>query len=197
MSERAVDFIAIGASAGGISVLQKLLSDLNGKIDIPIGIVIHLPADSTVNPVLVFQKWTRQTVLEVCDKMPIDRGTVYFGPPGYHLVIENEESFALNVDELVCFSRPSIDVFFESVANVFQDRCCGILMTGASADGAMGLKALDSVGGITVVQDPAEAENSVMPESALKLIHPHYVGKVLEISHFLQRLAKGELVDGK
>lgn len=194
MDKRKIDFIAIGASAGGVAALQNFFRTFKNENNIPIGVVLHLPSHSSVDPALVFQKCSQNRVMEANDKMPIEKGNIYFAPPGYHLLIENSHSLALNVDAPENYSRPSIDVFFDSAARVFGERCCGILMTGASVDGAKGLLNIQSCGGMTVVQDPQEAEVATMPEAALRLIRPSCVDEVEKISDFLYHTVRGGLL---
>ena len=197
MDRERFDFIAVGVSAGGVSALQNFFVNLKGRLSVPMAVVIHLPPDSTVKPSLVFQRCTSLPIVEVCDKMPVESGTIYFAPAGYHLMLENRQFFSLNVDEPINFSRPSIDVFFESVARSFKNRGCGVLLTGASADGALGLLSIHKNNGITVVQDPQEAECSTMPESALRLFKPDLVGRISDISSFLEHHVKGDHFERK
>ncbi len=174
--------VVIGASAGGVSALQKLLGDLPADFPWPIVCVLHLPQVTSVEPTLVFQRNTRLKVVEIEDKLPIEMGSVYFAPPGYHTSIEEEEIFSLSQDEPVNFSRPSIDILFETAANIFGNRACGILLTGANADGAKGLKCLRAAGAWTLVQDPLDAEISFMPQEALKLEPEHLKSNLKDIA---------------
>jgi two-component system, chemotaxis family, protein-glutamate methylesterase/glutaminase len=107
-------------------------------------------------------------VREAQDKEPVEPGTVYFAPPDYHLLVDEGPQLALSADELVHYSRPSIDVLFESAADLYGDRLLGIILTGANDDGASGLAAVHRAGGVTVVQQPETARASLMVESALK-----------------------------
>lgn len=183
--------ILIGASAGGITAIQKLLSTSVDAHLLPIIIVQHLPANATLNLPLVFAAVSKNMVLEeVTDKSIISPGHVYFAPPGYHLLIEKDYSFSLSQDEPVHFARPSIDVLFESAANVFGQNAYGILLTGTNADGARGLKTIQEHGGYTIVQHPTDAEFSFMPQSALDLFHPNFVGTISDISRKVTELAR-------
>jgi two-component system chemotaxis response regulator CheB len=103
-------------------------------------------------------------------------------PPGYHVLIESDRSIALSTDEPVHYSRPSIDVLFESAAEVFGKRLLGVIVSGASADGAAGLKAIAEHGGTTIVQRPAEAEQAVMPRAAIETVTP---SAVLPLEHIV------------
>jgi two-component system chemotaxis response regulator CheB len=122
------------------------------------------------------------------DKAPVEPGTVYFAPPDYHLLIDRGPSIALSADDLVNFSRPSVDVLFESAADVYKERLLGIILTGASRDGAAGLDAVASAGGLTVVQDPATAESRIMGEAAVRRRKPDLVLSLPDIARLLGTL---------
>lgn len=180
---------AIGASAGGVSALQSILLSLPSDFDAPVCIVHHLPENSLVDPRQVYVTSGSRAIVEIEDKMPIETGHVYFAPGGYHTLVECEGTFALSQDAPVQYSRPSIDVFFESVARAFGPRAVAALLTGASEDGARGLEMVKAVGGISVVQDPKQAEFPIMPQSAFKYSNPHFVVGIKEIPELFSRLA--------
>ena len=162
-----IDAIVIGASAGGIEALMTLLPGLGATLSIPIFIVLHLPRD---RPSLLPEIFAPKCPLMVCeaqDKEPVRPGTVYFAPPDYHLLIDEGPRLALSCDEPVNYSRPSIDVLFESAADVYGPRLLGIILTGANEDGAAGLAAVHSAGGISIVQQPHSAQVKSMVLSAL------------------------------
>lgn len=184
--------IVIGASAGGIPATQKILSGLRSDFPYPIVIVMHLPAQAKVNFALGYSRFTKLKMLEIEDKMPIENSTIYFAPPGYHSQIESEGSFSLSRDEPVQFSRPSIDVLFESAAQAFGEKIVGILLTGANTDGALGLKEIQASGGLTIVQNPITAEIPSMPQAALKIMEPTYILDLPEISKILNHLSPNE-----
>src|SRR5262249_12340639 len=125
-------------------------------------------------------------VREAEDKEPVRAGTVYFAPPDYHLLVETGPHLALSADEPVHYSRPSIDVLFESAADVFGERLLGIILTGASDDGAAGLEAVHRAGGLTVVQEPHSAYASLMTESALKRGPVDFVLSLEQIAELLR-----------
>lgn len=181
--------ICVGASAGGVAALQTLLTGIHEPLAIPMLITQHLPAHAELDLELVFGRASRGKVVEALDKMPMENGKVYFAPPGYHMQVEREGYLSLNQDEPVLFSRPSIDVLFESAAWAFGDRVCGVLLTGANADGAAGLKAIAEAHGTTIVQDPKEAEASAMPLAAIQLFEPDYVLTLDKISDLLSKLS--------
>lgn len=189
-----VDAIVMGASAGGIEALMALLPALSAAFRIPIVIVLHLPRD---RPSLLAQVFLQKCALPVCeavDKEPVRPGTVYFAPPDYHLLIDEGPCLALSADELVNYSRPSIDVLFESAADVYGARLLGIILTGANEDGAQGLAAVHAAGGITIVQEPDNAQVRQMVVSALNRSPASYVLDLEGISAVLRTLDAGVTV---
>jgi two-component system chemotaxis response regulator CheB len=165
--------IAIGASAGAVEALGALLPRLPASFMVPVVVVVHIPADRSSGLPQLFARKCELPVVEAEDKCPLTRGIV-FAPPDYHLLVERSRTLALSVEDAVHFSRPAIDVLFESVADAFHQRGMGILLSGASVDGAAGLQRIRAAGGLTWVQTPDSASVSVMPESALALA-PHDV----------------------
>src|SRR5262245_8048947 len=127
-------------------------------------------------------------VREAEDKQPVEPGTVYFAPPDYHLLIDEGPAIALSADEAVHFSRPSIDVLFESAADIYGARLLGIILTGASEDGASGLDAIRRAGGCTVVQQPETAQVALMTEAALKRGPADFVLPLERIAELLRSL---------
>ena len=184
--------IFIGASAGGITAVQNLLPLIISQNHLPIVIVQHLPQYADIKLPLVYGSPVESTLVEVSDKTPIERGHVYFAPPGYHLLIERQRFFSLSQDEMVNFARPSIDVFFESAAYAYGPEACGVLLTGANNDGAKGLQTIQKYNGTTIVQDPSSAEFPTMPQSALNLIKPNHVCSIPMISKILSAIIRGE-----
>lgn len=189
-TDKQIQFCAIGASAGGVMAIRKLLANLDDFFSIPIGVVQHLPATSRIDVGMIYSVGIR-TVLEIEDKMPIEPTHVYMAPPAYHVLLERDGSFALTQDEPENYSRPSIDVFFHSAARTFGENCLGILLTGANTDGASGLAAIGEAGGLTIAQDLDEAECDTMPRSAIELRTPDAVLKLDEIAKFLNSLGRG------
>jgi two-component system, chemotaxis family, protein-glutamate methylesterase/glutaminase len=179
---RKIDAFFIGTSAGGIDALQMLFSRLPDTFSIPLVIVQHMPPNARTNPALVFGLKSKLTMIEAHDKTEIQPRHIYFSSPGYHLLVEKDGTLSLSQDDPVHFSRPSIDVLFESVALNYGHRACGILLTGANADGAEGLKAIQQAGGLTMVQDPEDSIYSTMPKAALALLKPDFVGSINDIA---------------
>lgn len=163
-----VDAIVIGASAGGVEALSVLLPALPASLRAAVFVVIHLPRERPSLLVDIFAPKCALPVREASDKEPVQNGTVYFAPPNYHLLIDAGPSLSLSADALVNYSRPSIDVLFESAADVYAPRLMGIILTGGNHDGAAGLDAIRRTGGISVVQQPETAQTALMPESALQ-----------------------------
>lgn len=164
-----IDAVVIGASAGGVDALSVLLPGLLPKSNAAVFIVLHLPRDKPSLLSEIFARKCALPVREAQDKEPVASGTVYFAPSNYHLLLDRGPQMALSVDDLVHHSRPSIDVLFESAADVYGNRLLGIILTGANEDGAAGLAAVHDGGGVTVVQQPESARSPQMVMSALKL----------------------------
>ncbi len=160
--------IAIGASAGGVEALSELLPALPSELAAAVFVVLHQPRDRPSLLVDIFKPRCDLSVREAEDKEAVEHGTIYFAPPDYHLLVDEGPRLALSADDLVHYSRPSIDVLFESAADVYGDRLLGILLTGANEDGASGMAAIHRAGGTTVVQEPETALAASMPASALK-----------------------------
>lgn len=180
----ACGIVVIGASLGGLHALRIILHGLPEKFPLPVAIVQHRDKNSKDLLSVYLQDYSNMEVVEVCDKDKIVPGRVFFAPPDYHLLID-DGCFSLSTEALVWHSRPSIDVLFESAAFVCGEKTIGILLTGASQDGANGMKEIKQHNGLTIAQDPATAECGVMPGSAVSL---NVVDKVLpleSISEFL------------
>lgn len=171
----APELVAIGASAGGVDALLELLDGLQPPMRASLVIVLHLPEGRPNRLVEVFARRVRVPVAEAQAHEPVQPGRVYVAPVGYHLLVEADRSFSLSCEAPVLFSRPSIDVLFESCAEALGGQALGMLLTGANEDGARGLARMAGRGGITAVQDPAEAAYPTMPTAALRLVQPDYV----------------------
>ncbi len=162
-----VQAIVIGASAGGVHALLQVLPALPADFPAPILVVIHVPPRRENAIVSLLSEKCRLIVKEAEDKEPIVPGTIYLGPPDYHLLVEDDGRIALSSDDAVNHSRPAIDVLFETAADAFGPQLAGIVLTGANHDGAKGLRAISDAGGTAIVQAPATAEVSYMPQAAL------------------------------
>ena len=182
------DAIVIGTSAGGVEALSVLLPSLPEGLRAAVLVVLHLPRERPSLLVDIFTPKCRLPVREAEDKEPIEPGVVYFAPPDYHLLVDNGPRVALSADEPVNFSRPSIDVLFESAADIYGARLIGIILTGASHDGALGLEAVRCAGGVTIVQEPESAQAPTMAESALKRGPVDHVLSLEQIAGWLRAL---------
>lgn len=160
--------IVMGASAGALEALSAILPKFPAGYPLPVFIVVHLPSDKKSVLAELLQAKCSLRVKEAEDKEPVEPGVVYFAPPDYHLLIEADRTLALSVDAPVLFSRPSIDVLFESAADVYGQGLVGVVLSGANADGAQGLRAVAVAGGAVIVQDPDQASSSAMPQAALE-----------------------------
>jgi two-component system chemotaxis response regulator CheB len=159
--------VVIGASWGGLDALGTVLRALSPGFAAPVAVAQHRSPHFERSELA--DQLGRRGALPVADaedKQPIAPGRVYLAPPDYHLLVE-PGAFSLSVDAPVLFSRPSIDVLFESAADAYGERATGVLLTGANADGAAGLARIRARGGLTIVQDPAGAAQPAMPEAAI------------------------------
>lgn len=189
--KRVCEAVVVGASAGGVEAMLTVLSRLPSDFTLPLIIVLHIPEGRRSELSTVFERRLRRPVREVDDKAPVESGVIHVAPPSYHLSIEQDRSFSLSVEPRVHHSRPSIDVLFESAADAYGQALAGVLMTGASHDGASGLLAIHRAGGLTVVQDPREARVATMPEAALRLFRPDHILTLQGISELFADLDAG------
>lgn len=187
-----IDAIVIGASAGGVDALSVLLPALPGDLRAPVFIVVHLPRERPSLLAQIFAPKCALQVREAEDKMRVEPGTVYFAPPDYHLLVDKGPQLALSIDELVHYSRPSIDVLFESAVDLYAKRLMGIILTGANQDGTAGLAAIHGGGGVTIVQEPESAEVPHMVRAALKRTPADFVLPLNEIAALLRTLASAD-----
>ena len=183
-----IEAIVIGASAGGVEALGLILPALPATFRPSLLIVLHLPRERPSLLVEIFEKRCALPIREADDKEPIEPGTVYFAPPDYHMLVERNRQIALSTEEPVHYSRPSVDVLFESAADVYGSRLLGIILTGANQDGAAGLHAIHRAGGVTVVQQPDGAKVPLMIVSALQRNPADFVLSLPEIAALLERL---------
>jgi two-component system chemotaxis response regulator CheB len=180
--------IVIGASAGALEALSALLPGLPADYPLPIVVVVHVPPDKKSLLATLFRQRCRVDVREAEDKEPIRAGTVYFAPPDYHLLVEADKSLSLSADEPVLFSRPSIDVLFESAADAYGEGLIGVILTGANSDGAVGLKAVSAAGGIAVIESPDHAYATAMPRAAIAACEGAQILPLNEIAAYLREV---------
>ena len=162
--------VALGSSWGGLNALRTILGALPGDLGAALVVVQHRSSDShpTAFRDLVGAV-TQLRVSEAEDKQPLEPGHVHIAPPGFHMLVEDDH-LELSMEAAVEYSRPSIDVLFESAAESYRDRCAGVVLTGANADGAAGLARVAELGGAAIVQDPDSAERDEMPRAALAAV---------------------------
>ena len=163
--------IVIGVSSGGFEALPILLKDIPAKLEVPVIIVQHRGA--TLDDFLLVERLKQCCELEVKEAMQLDSiqaGCVYIAPGGYHLLINPDLTFSLNVDDYVCYVRPSIDLLFQSAAKEFGAGAIGVILTGANRDGAEGLAMINRCGGLTIVQTPGTAQAPEMPIAAIEAV---------------------------
>jgi two-component system chemotaxis response regulator CheB len=167
-SHDTIQAVVIGSSAGAVEALLQILPALPADYPFPVLVVVHLPPIVSVSLASLFTGHCRMPVKEAEDKEPISAGTIYFAPPNYHLLVEPDFRLSLSNEEPVLFSRPSVDVLFESAADAYGNSLAGVILTGANSDGAEGLHAIAAAGGLALIQTPASAQASAMPEAALE-----------------------------
>lgn len=185
--------IVIGGSRGGTNALYIILRALPRTFPHPVAIALHRSRDAQDEDGGVaglLQKASALPVREPLDKEPILGGHVYLAPADYHLMVESS-GFSLSTDEPVQFARPSIDVLFESAADVFDGGTVGVILTGANQDGTHGAVCIRNRGGMVVVQDPATAESPHMPQAAIDATGTSHIFAPREIGRFLAKLGTG------
>jgi two-component system, chemotaxis family, protein-glutamate methylesterase/glutaminase len=159
--------VVIGGSAGAVDVLRVVLPALPANYAPSVVVVVHLPEHRPSLLAEIFASMCAIPVVEIDDKQPLSAGTIFFAPPGYHVLIEREETLALSNDDPVGWSRPSIDMLFVSAAEALEARAAAVLLTGASSDGAEGCARIKAAGGHVIVQEPASALATIMPQAAI------------------------------
>ncbi|WP_277961781.1 chemotaxis protein CheB [Pseudomonas sp. RIT-To-2] len=182
--------VVVGASAGGVEALLRVYGMLPASFALPVLTVLHLPDDRHSQLAEVFARRMHRAAKEAVDKEDIQPGMFYFAGPGYHLSVEQDRSLSLSQEERVHYSRPSIDILFESAADAYGAQLVGVLLTGANEDGAQGLATIGERGGLTIVQDPAEARVAIMPEAAMRLRRPDHILPLNGIGSLLAKLER-------
>ena len=184
----AFEIVAIGASWGGMRAIGMVLEALPENFAAPIVVVQHRGVSHDEQLLeSVLARRSKLPVVAVTDKEPIQPGRVYVAPAGYHLIVERGY-LALDSEDIVQFARPSVDVLFESVAEVYGERALAVLLTGLNEDGAEGIERIVAAGGFAVVQDPETAEQGEMPAAAIARGAPQRVLQLEEIGPFLASL---------
>lgn len=172
----------IGASAGGIDALRVLLPALSSGLKVPVVVVVHLPPRRKSLLPELFRTLCDAPVLEPLDKQPVEAGRIWFAPADYHLLIEPERTFALSIEAPVNFSRPSVDVLFESAAYAYGAGLTAVVLSGANDDGAAGAALIRKQGGQVYVQAPDLALVRTMPEATVRSADPQFVGTLVDMA---------------
>lgn len=188
MQNKKYECIVIGVSAGGMSALQQFLPFLPSDFSLPIIIVQHLHPQQGNFHIEFYDSKCNLRVSEANEKTKIKAGNIYFAPANYHLLVEEDRTFSLSVDPKINYSRPSVDVLFESAIDVCREKVIGVVLTGANNDGAAALKLIKEIGGLTIVQNPNEAEVNAMPRSAIRAHKPDFILTLDEIKDFFLNL---------
>ncbi len=184
--------IVIGVSAGGMNALTEILPMLPADFPLPVIIVQHLhPEQEEEFMIGYYDEQCALTVKEAEENEGIQTGYIYFAPPNYHLLVEEDCTFSLSVAEKANYSRPSIDVLFESAVDAYGAGLIGIILTGANADGAQGLQLIRQYGGMIIVQDPQTAEFPYMPRAAIEAVDANHILPLKEIGKLLGNLSLG------
>ncbi len=181
--------IIIGGSWGGLAAVTAMLEGLPAHYPIPVILVLHRGRNFASELDTVLGKKLKVAVKEIEEKESILPGYVYIAPANYHVLIEEDHTFSLDNSSPVLYSRPSIDVAFESAAHIFKNRLVGIILTGANNDGAKGLQLIVNKGGTALIQDPSEAEANLMPKAAIVSTPAAQILTLQYIQAFLLKLA--------
>lgn len=182
--------VVIGVSAGGLKALSVILPALPRDYPLPVLIVLHLPPGKDSVVADLFADKCQVQVCEAEDKEPIRPGVVYFAPPDYHLLVEADRRLSLSNEEPVLFSRPSVDVLFETAADVYGASLIGVVLTGANNDGAQGLRAVMLAGGTAIVENPEHAFAGAMPQAALESCPGAHAWSLEDIAGYLTEVAR-------
>jgi two-component system chemotaxis response regulator CheB len=180
--------IVIGVSAGGLEALKKILPELPEHFPVPIIVVQHRHPFSDDSLEKAMDDLCQISVRQINDKTSLEPGIAYFAPPNYHVMIEEDLTFSLTLDPPVNYSRPSIDVVFESASDIFGADLIGIVLTGANKDGSLGLSLIKKRGGLVIVQDPETASVDTMPLAAIAATKVNYILKLEVIAEMLTQL---------
>jgi two-component system, chemotaxis family, protein-glutamate methylesterase/glutaminase len=183
-----IEAVVLGSSAGAVEALMVILPGLPRRFRLPLMVVVHMPAAAQSGMAELFRSKCQLAVKEAEDKEPIQESTIYFAPPNYHLLVEIDRRMSLSSEEPVLYSRPSIDVLFETAADAYGTGLAGIVLTGANSDGACGLRAVCESGGVGIVQKPELAQEPTMPQAALQACPGALVLSLSEILGFLRNL---------
>lgn len=180
--------VIIGGSAGSLQALLQILPFIESPISFAIVIVVHRKNtdEQTLEDLIALRSNIKVKIVE--DKVKLQIGFIFIAPSNYHLLFEKDETLSLDTSEKINYSRPSIDVSFESAAEIFGPELIGILLSGSNSDGTLGLKAIQAAGGLIVVQNPLSAEMSFMPNNAILHTTPDFILKTEEILELIKEI---------
>jgi two-component system chemotaxis response regulator CheB len=180
--------VIIGGSAGSLNALMQILPDLSQLNGFAVVIVLHRKStdDQTLEELIALKSSITVKIVE--DKVPLVPGYIYVAPSNYHLLFEKNDTLSLDISEKINYSRPSIDVSFESASEIYGEALVGILLSGSNTDGTYGLKAIKAAGGTIVVQNPTVAEMPFMPHNAILNTNPDFVLDNQEILELLRSI---------
>jgi two-component system chemotaxis response regulator CheB len=178
---RHTDLLLLGGSAGSFKTIYSIVKLLPKNLNKTVVIVIHRKKNFFSEIEKLFKESSRISIREINDKEVLANNSIYIAPANYHTLIEKDKSFSLDVSEAIWYSKPSIDVTFESASEVYKERCTAILLSGANPDGAEGLLKLRNNGALTIVQAPADAEMAQMPQAAVNIHAAEYILSTKEI----------------
>lgn len=180
--------VIIGGSAGSLQVLLQILPLIEKPVSFALVIVVHRKSsdEQTLEDLIALR--AKIKVKEVEDKIKLESGFIYIAPSNYHLLFEKNETLSLDTSEKINYSRPSIDVSFESAAEIYGENLVGILLSGSNSDGTIGLKAIQAAGGTSVVQNPLSAEMPFMPNNAILHTQPDFILNTEEILEFIKEI---------
>ncbi len=187
--------IVIGVSAGGMNALSAVLPRLPDDFALPIIIVQHMDPNSRDYLSDHLDRKCNIQVKEAEDKESVINGVAYVAPANYHLLVEEDRTLSLSVDDLVNYSRPSIDIMFETAADVYKKKLVGVVLTGANADGSKGLAKIKTLGGLAIVQDPATAHVDYMPKAAIASTKVDHILPLEEIASLFMELSNASRAD--
>lgn len=174
--------LVIGTSFGGLEALKATIPLFPKDFPLAIIVVLHIGDNPNNTFIHYLNEISQLNVKEAEEKEQILAGTVYFAPPNYHLLIENDETFTLSTDSKVHYSRPSIDVLFETAAWCYKDKLIGLILSGLNEDGAYGLHQVNEMGGVCIVEDPDNAIARIMPSAAFQIAKPQFILPLHQIS---------------
>jgi len=180
--------IIIGGSAGSFKTVSGLLAELPADFRHTIVLCLHRLRSVRTGFAEALQINSKLKVIEPDDAEIIKSNRIYLAPSNYHLLFEYGNRFSLSVADPVNHSRPSLDLSFDTGAEVFKNKCVGVLLSGANMDGAKGMLKIKKEGGITIVQDPNDSDIKTMPETCINLFQPDHIMDAVKIINFISKL---------